>query len=96
MNGRIIFVLKSGCCNIFVVRDILRSKISKWEVDLLENEEMYLFKFTYKNGKGLVDRIYRSKAEIDKVEEILPVADSIYNDFVCDLLDFFLDPVKEN
>lgn len=84
--------------NVFVIRDSIRDKLSKWEVELLENDELYLFKFTYKNGKGLVDRIYRTKKEIDNIqlEDMTGVIDTIYNDFVCDLLDFFLDGEGNN
>lgn len=78
--------------NHIKIRNQLREMLSKWNVDIYQNDEMYMFVITYKFGKGLTDKIYYNKTEIDNAE-ITPV--NVYQQFVTDLLDFFLDEQEE-
>lgn len=78
--------------NHIKIRNQLREMLSKWNVDIYQNDEMYMFVFDYKFGRGLTDKIYYDKAEVDNAE-ITPV--NVYEQFVTDLLDFFLDEQEE-
>lgn len=78
--------------NHIKIRNCLREMLTKWNVDIYQNDDMYLFVITYKFGRGLTDKIYYDKVEIDNAE-ITCV--NIYEQFVTDLLDFFLDEQEE-